>query len=40
MENGPEGFWSAGDRKTRAGEIITGLERLWGKNLWCIPMLF
>lgn len=39
MENGPEGVgaWEIGT--PRPAEIITGLERLWGKNLRCIPRL-
>ena len=27
------------DRKTRAGEIITGIGGILGKNLWCTPTL-
>ena len=30
---------SAGRSETAPAEIITGLERLWGKNLLCIPRL-
>jgi hypothetical protein len=39
MENGPEGFEREEIGKPAPAEIITGLERLWGKNLWCIPRL-